>query len=108
MTEYKEKGSVEKPILSEEAARERTQSERSLDAVEIVDTIGDQQLLVNNDVVMTSLDNIYIYMYVCMYVCMYMYILYITYCNLMYMLFCRISFVILKSQRKKRRKKMWN
>ena len=76
MTEYKEKGSVEKPILSEEAARERTLSERSLDAVEIVDTIGDQQLLVNNDVVMTSLDNIYIY--VCMYVCICIYyILYI-------------------------------
>ena len=78
MTEYKEKGSIEKPILSEEAARERTQSERSLDAVEIVDTIGEQQLLVNNDVVMTSLDNIYIYMYVCMYVCICIYyILYI-------------------------------
>ena len=79
MTEYKEKGSVEKPILSEEAARERTLSERSLDAVEIVDTIGDQQLLVNNDVVMTSLDNIYIYMYVCMYVCMYVYVYIIYY-----------------------------
>ena len=48
MMEYKEKGSVEKPILSEEAARERTLSEQSLDAVEIVDTIGDQQLMVNN------------------------------------------------------------
>ena len=77
MTEYKEKGSVEKPILSEEAARERTLSERSLDAVEIVDTIGDQQLLVNNDVVMTSLDNIYIYIY--MYVCMYVYVYIIYY-----------------------------
>ena len=65
MTEYKEKGSVEKPILSEEAARERTLSEQSLDAVQIVDTIGDQQLLVNNDVIMTSLDNIYnIYVYI--------------------------------------------
>ena len=48
MMEYKEKGSVEKPILSEEAARERTLSEQSLDAVEIVDTVGDQQLMVND------------------------------------------------------------
>ena len=48
MMEYKEKGSVEKPILSEEAARERTLSEQSLEAVEIVDTVGDQQLMVND------------------------------------------------------------
>ena len=46
MSEYQKKGTVEKPILSEEEARDRAISELSIDNVEIIDTAGDKQLQV--------------------------------------------------------------
>lgn len=46
MTEYQEKGTVEKPILSKEEVRDRAVSELSVENVEIVDANGDKQLQV--------------------------------------------------------------
>lgn len=44
MAEYLEKGEVEKPILSEEAAKSRTMSELSVENMEIEDVAGSEQL----------------------------------------------------------------
>ena len=46
MAEYLEKGEVEKPILSEEAAKSRTMSELSVENMEIEDVAGSEQLKV--------------------------------------------------------------
>ena len=44
MAEYQEKGEVEKPILSEEQAKERTLSEVSVEGIEIKDEDGNEAL----------------------------------------------------------------
>ena len=46
MAEYKEKGEVEKPLLSEDGVRGRALSEQSIDDVDIEDEMGDEQLKV--------------------------------------------------------------
>ena len=46
MSEYKEKGSVEKPIVSDDELRERSFSEISVEKVEIEDSEGDEKLKV--------------------------------------------------------------
>ena len=46
MAEYRESGMVERPILAERVARERAMSEKSIDDVQIEDTIGQEQLKV--------------------------------------------------------------
>ena len=44
MAEYRESGEVEKPILSEEAAKERSLSEVSVEVIDIKDEDGDKAL----------------------------------------------------------------
>ena len=46
MAEYREKGEVEKPLLSEDVVRGRAFSEQSVEDVDIEDEIGDEQLKV--------------------------------------------------------------
>lgn len=48
MAEYRESGMVERPILADNAARERAMSEKSIDDVEIEDTIGQEELKVKS------------------------------------------------------------
>lgn len=47
MSEYMEKGSVEKPIVSDDELRERSFSEISVEKVKIEDSEGDEKLKVH-------------------------------------------------------------
>ena len=46
MAEYRESGVIERPILVDQVARQRALSEKSVDDVQIEDTVGQEQLKV--------------------------------------------------------------
>ena len=58
MSEYIEKGSVEKPILSDDELRDRSLSELSVERVSIEDTEGDEKLKVTSHMMCHVTDHV--------------------------------------------------
>lgn len=72
MAEYREKGEVEKPILSDEELKERSLSEASIEGIEIKDEDGSEELNVRRLMATVS---------VCVYQCMYAIIGFLARCS---------------------------